>query len=626
MKKIITIFILFFTINLFSQKDTITVNKLKEVIVNGKRNVEKKRIATKELKIGVKEQAKNPINLTNLLRYNSPIAFRDYGNGGVSTARFRGTSASNTLVLWNGVPINAVGSGQTDFNALSASISDNIVVQSGGNSTEYGSGAIGGTVHLKDELLFKKHQDFQLFTSYGSYNTTSNFFKSSAGTGKWNIKLASTFNYSDNDYTYIDGRYKDSEGNLLTNENGKYKNYGVNFVIGYKFSPVNSLSFYSTAYYGNRLFSDGLPNPSAGSERNEDFNQRNLLQWKYAFSSQFKQELNLAYLTQKYRYYGDKDAENYSFGKSKTALVNHSLTYKPSNILSFNYKTMFENINGENSDINTKERNSLAFIGSIKYQPIEKLITSIQARKEINSDFDVPISLFAGGEYRLTNQLNILANFSTNYRVPTYNEMYWPVVGNLGLIPESSKQGELGASFKNKSLNITSTLFYIYINDKILWLPTGGSNLWRPRNVNDVINKGVETFVSYKKEIGEHTIDFSSNYTFTLAENTETKKTLPYAPEHLLNFNVNYNYKRFNFFIQSLHQSKVYTNETNLDFYSLDPVHVQNAGVVFNLSTKQTKLPTLGFTLNNIFNKVYYFSNLRPMPGTNFNINLNYKF
>ncbi|PHO00244.1 TonB-dependent receptor, partial [Rhodobacteraceae bacterium 4F10] len=243
MKEITIIFILFFTINLFSQKDTIAINKLKEVIVNGKRNVEKKRIATKELKIGIKEQTKNPINLTNLLRYNSPIAFRDYGNGGVSTARFRGTSASNTLVLWNGIPINAVGSGQTDFNALSASISDNILVQSGGNSTEYGSGAIGGTVHLKDEVLFKEHQKFQLFTSYGSYNTTSNFFKSSSGTDKWNVKLASTFNYSDNDYTYIDGRYKDSEGNLLTNENGNYKNYGVNFVIGYKFSPVNFLSF-----------------------------------------------------------------------------------------------------------------------------------------------------------------------------------------------------------------------------------------------------------------------------------------------------------------------------------------------------------------------------------------------
>ncbi|WP_053056654.1 TonB-dependent receptor plug domain-containing protein [Tenacibaculum mesophilum] len=626
MKKITIIFILFFTTNLFSQRDTITVNKLKEVIVNGKRNVEKKRIATKELKIGVKEQTKNPINLTNLLRYNSPIAFRDYGNGGVSTARFRGTSASNTLVLWNGIPINAVGSGQTDFNSLSASLNDNIIVQSGGNSAEYGSGAIGGTVHLKDELLFKEHQKFQLFTSYGSYNTTSNFFKSSVGTDKWSIKLASTFNYSDNDYTYIDERYKDDYGNLLTNENGNYKNYGINFVIGYKFTPTNTLSFYSTAYYGNRFFSNGFPNPSASSERNEDFNERNLLQWKYAFSSQFKQELNLAYLTQKYSYYRNKDVENFEFGKSKNVFINHSLTYRSSNVLSFNYKTIYENINGSSSDIGTEIRNSVAFVGSVKYQPTEKLITNLQVRKEINSDFNVPLSLFVGGEYRLANQLNILANFSTNYRVPTYNEMYWPVVGNLNLIPENSKQGELGASLKNENINITSTLFYIHINDKILWLPTGGSNLWRPRNVGDVVNKGIETYVSFKKEIGEHIVDFSSNYTFTLAENIETRKVLPFAPKHLLNFNVGYDYKRMKIFIQSLYQSSVYTNPTNSKTYSVKSVNVQNLGVTFKLSREKSKLPTIGFMLNNIFNEVYYFSNLRPMPGTNFNINLNYKF
>lgn len=118
--------------------------------------------------------------------------------------------------------INAVGSGQTDFNSLSASLNDNIIVQSGGNSAEYGSGAIGGTVHLKDELLFKEHQNFN-YLLLTEVTIQRLIFKSSVGTDKWSIKLASTFNYSDNDYTYIDERYKDDYGNLLTNENGNYK-------------------------------------------------------------------------------------------------------------------------------------------------------------------------------------------------------------------------------------------------------------------------------------------------------------------------------------------------------------------------------------------------------------------
>ncbi|WBX72751.1 TonB-dependent receptor [Tenacibaculum pacificus] len=621
------LFTVFFIVTFYSfaQKDSIT-NVLEEVQVAGKiKNKKFNQISVKSIKITDKQLVKNPINLTNLLRYNSPIAFRDYGNGGVSTARFRGTSASNTLVLWNGIPINSIGSGQTDFNSLSASISDNIVVQSGGNSTEFGSGAIGGTVHLNDEISFEKHKKIHIFSSYGSFNTTSNFFKSSFGDEKWSVKLASTINYSDNDYTFIDDRYKDSNGKLLKNDNGSYKNYGINFNIAHKFNSKNKIAFFTTGYYGDRLFSDGLPNPSAGSERNEDFNQRNLLKWNYNYSSQFKQLINIAYLTQEYRYYDNKDAINYSFGKSRTTQINYSLTYKPSNTLSFNYKTIFENIAGSNSETTTKTRKSTAFIGSVKYQPLKKIVTSLQVRKELNSDFNVPFSVFIGSEYNVLPKLKLTANFSTNYRVPTYNELYWPIVGSLNLVPENAIQGEVGLSYKKKDLVLKSTLFYIHTNDKILWLPAGG-NLWRPKNVNDVINKGVESFISYQKEIGEHIINTSSNYTFTKATNKETGKTLPYAPSHLLNFTTSYTYKKVHVFLQGLYQSKTYTNETNLNFYSLDAVNVQNIGVNLNLSTKTTILPIIGVTVNNIFNKVYYFSNLRPMPGTNFNININYKF
>ena len=238
----------------------------------------------------------------------------------------------------------------------------------------------------------------------------------------------------------------------------------------------------------------------------------------------------------------------------------------------------------------------------------------------------MPTSIFIGSEYKIIPKFTVLNNFSTNYRTPTYNESYWPIVGNLNLKPENSIQGEIGISYKNKNIVLKSTAFYIHTNDKILWLPAGGSNLWIPKNVSDVVNKGVESFISYKKKIGEHTIDISSNYTYTKATNKETANILPYAPSHLLNYIVNYKYKRATIFLQGLYQSKTYTNETNLSFYSLEPVNVQNIGMTYNLSTKEIKLPIIGLTVNNIFHKVYYFSNLRPMPGTNFNININYKF
>lgn len=630
-----TIFLLIVVVcvnNFFAQKRTMKnpekdtlVNQLKEVILISNKTQKNIVLGQKSITLSTVDIIKNPINLTNLLRYNSPISFRDYGNGGLSTARFRGTSGSNTAVLWNGIPINAIGSGQTDFNSLSAVTSDEILVNSGGNSVENGSGAIGGEVHLNDILYFKNHKDFQIFSSYGSFNTTSNFFKTTIGTGKWAVKLASTVNYADNDYTYVDARYTDNNGNLLKNENGTYKNYGISLSLGYKFSNKNKLYFYSTKYYGDRLFSDGLPNPAAGSERNEDFNQRYLLKWTSSFSH-FSHQLNIAYLTQEYRYYNDKDAVTFDFGSSKNYAINYELKYRFSNYLKISTSLMHDNNAGSTTTILSKIRTFSAFLGNVEYKPTEKLTTAFSIRKEVNSDFKVPIAASLAAEHQMTKNLLLKANISSNYRVPTFNELFWPIVGNLQLIPENSVQGEVGASFKKKNIAISGTFFYIDLNDKILWLPAGFTNLWRPRNVGKVVHKGVEIYLNLSKEMHHHHVNFSSNYTLTVAENIETQTVLPFAPKHVFNFNFEYNYKSITFSVQNLYQSSVFTNDININFYSLNPVYVTNLGSSITILKHKKKKLDVGLNVNNIFNNAYYFSNLRPMPGLNFNMNIHYKF
>ncbi|MFL0132046.1 TonB-dependent receptor, partial [Tenacibaculum maritimum] len=77
---------------------------------------------------------------------------------------------------------------------------------------------------------------------------------------------------------------------------------------------------------------------------------------------------------------------------------------------------------------------------------------------------------------------------------------------------------------------------------------------------------------------------------------------------------------------QSLYESKVYTNGINLDFYSLNELSVSNIGFNARVFNKKANKVSIGVKINNIFNEAYYFSNLRPMPGRNFNININHKF
>ena len=57
-------------------------------------------------------QSKSTSSLSDLLIQHSPVFIKTYGPGGVSTASFRGTTASHTLVLWNGFQLNAPTLGQ----------------------------------------------------------------------------------------------------------------------------------------------------------------------------------------------------------------------------------------------------------------------------------------------------------------------------------------------------------------------------------------------------------------------------------------------------------------------------------------------------------------------------------
>ena len=602
-----------------------SIQRLEKVTVRHNKNKRKQGQGQKLVRLSTEQVVRNPTNFTETLRYNSPIAFRDYGNGGTSSARFRGTSATNTAVLWNGLSINAVGNGQTDFNALSASTTDEIIIISGGASTTFGSGAIGGVIQLNDDLHFKSHQNFQLFSSYGSFNTSSNFFKVNIGAHKLALKIATTINRSDNDYEYIDTRFKDENDNLLKNENANYRNYGINTSLGYKFSNTNKLFFYTTVYRSNRLFSAGLPNPSSGSERNQDFYQRNLLKWNTKFSN-FTQSIKLGYLTQEYRYYSNKDAVNFDLGKSEKQVVDYSLIYRLSNQWDITYFMLYENTIGNTNTIN-RRRESLGLGGLLTFAPNEKTIGTLGFRKEYNSDFSVPVSVTLAGEKSIFNKFKFKSSLSTNYRVPTFNELFWPVVGNSELTPERSKQVDFGFNFTTKLLTLSGTYFFINIKDKIIWRPIGTSNLWRPKNLDDVINKGFEIALKFNlKVLKEHKFSINTNYVYTQTENTKTRKPLIFVPLNLVNYNIDYNYKRCNLFVQGLYQSKVYTTEDTIDFHSLDFVNVMNVGINILLYQKSNHNLVLGSKMNNIFNKVYYFTNLRPMPGRNLNVNINYKF
>lgn len=611
------VFFIMFSIKGYTQLDSIqhlNIVNLKSVTLN------KHSKGFKVITLNDSILINNVESFSSLLRFNSPIYIKEYGAGGTSSASFRGTSASNTAVIWNGININSINNGQTGFNSFNVSLFDNVNIRSGGGSIEFGSGAIGGTVHLNDELNFGDYIKNQLVVSVGSFETYHNLYKFSFGSETTAVKVGLSYNESENNYKWL--------GYNLRNENGAYHNTDFSFSIAQKISKFGKISFFTSKYNGVRQFSGQLPNPSAAKEKYKDLSFRNLLNFNYQKNAS-SHTVKFAYLTQEYQYFADKNKADFNFGKSQRFFLNYDFSYKFSSNSSIETFSEVESTFGKTDQI--KEKNRKQFSQSLIYNQRIENFGSLNAkvRKDFNSDYTMPLVFALGAEIKPARNTFVRFNGSKNYRVPSYNDLYWPSLGNENLIPESSLQGEAGLGYKNNNLKIDVGAFFIDTKDKIVWKPGADPDrpgVWTPANLDEVVNKGLELVINYKKNIKKHSFNLNANYSYTISKDKNTKQLLPYIPKHLLNGTFGYSYKKISAFYQHLFNGEIYTTTDNIDDYSVPYFNVGNLGVNYNLVKTNVTQLDVGIKINNLFNKQYQVLPSRPMPNRNINLNINYKF
>src|SRR5690606_35489596 len=163
------IFIFFLcTTSVYAQLDSI--QQLPEVILTDAKLVHfSKGFKLEKLNDSIIER--NATSLTETLRYNSSIYFKQNGFGKASSPSFRGTNAAQTAVVRNGININSVFTGQTDFNTISPLKYDEISMRSGGGGVQYVSGTVGGSIHLNYTFSFEKIDTTPVALNSGSFST-----------------------------------------------------------------------------------------------------------------------------------------------------------------------------------------------------------------------------------------------------------------------------------------------------------------------------------------------------------------------------------------------------------------------------------------------------------------------
>ena len=88
------------------------------------------------------------LSMADVLTFNTAIFIKQYGRATLSTVAFRGTAASHTQVMWNGMRINSPMLGMTDFSMIPSYFVDDATLLHGTSSLNVGGGGRGVAITL----------------------------------------------------------------------------------------------------------------------------------------------------------------------------------------------------------------------------------------------------------------------------------------------------------------------------------------------------------------------------------------------------------------------------------------------------------------------------------------------
>ncbi len=605
MKRLLLLFIGAFG-SLHAQSDSI--NKLDEIILRG--NFSPVLNSGYEVRVIPDSILKNNFeSLGTLLQKQANFYFKQNGNGMVSSISLRGTSASQTGVYWNGIGINSALNGQTDFNTLQANSFDQLEVRKGGGSVLFGNGSVGGAINLKDEVNFNNVQQARVLLGLASFDTYFTQLTGIWGSDRFYAKISGGAQASKNDYPYLN--------TSLENDNGAYVNYNLNATLGYKINELHSLRFNTSIFDNDRELSRTLSSESSAKLKNND--RRFLLDWTY-LGSRYTSSLKVALLHEDFQYLFDKNiSANESIGSSDRLIGKYDFTYFLKNDMFFRAGVEFENARGNGNNINEVSQDDFTGYALMHHEPWRKFTYNLSIRAGASSAYDIPVIYSLDARYLFTPSLSLRGAYSTNYRLPTFNDLYWEPGGNPELKAEFSSSGEIGLDYQLKDLRVGAGWYVIKSKDLIQWRPVT-QDFWQPVNIDKASNQGLEFMASYNRVIGNHSVVLRANYDYTLATDDNSDKQLIYVPKHRAGGVLDYSWKKWGFNYNLQYVGKVFTTTSNSE--SLDDYLLSDISLIRSLCKD---IVTLNVKVNNLFNVNYQSVAFRPMPGRNYVLQFNFK-
>ncbi|QMU30322.1 TonB-dependent receptor plug domain-containing protein [Adhaeribacter radiodurans] len=612
--------------------DTLTGGKLPEVQITA-RHYLRYTIGSRTTKLdSAYLGVNNATSLADVLQSRTPIYLKNYGNGMLSTISFRGTSASQTAVLWNGFNINLPTLGQTDFSQIPITAIQTVELQHGSGSANFGTGAIGGSILLSSNANWQPGWQFRAQQDAGSFGYNFRQLAGKFSTKK--VNLETTFyrktaqnNFRFKNITQFGAPYQ-------RQENAALDQWGFTTNLYLRLNTRNTVAIRNW-YTDNN--DQSQPNMVAANTHARLANRNWRLMSEWVNNTNLGQTTIRAAYFADYMLYRDDNTNAETQVNTYQAQAQHSFTLaKKINVdAGTDIQYFTADVDGYGKKVN--ETRASGFL-LLRYDPLSFLHLNLNLRQAWITGFNPPLAPTFGFAFDILekskNSLTWKGAVTRGYRVPTLNDRYWPT-GNVSLKPENSYNFEAGFLHKYSQTRFTVenevTAYHMRVENWIQWLPAASTGIWSPENLKKVHTAGIEFSSKANWQFSRGKLTTGVNYNYTSSKQVQndnnssepTGKQLIYVPYHTATTYADFTYKTWLLTANYQFTGTRYTtaeNTRSLPAYGLVNLY---SGKTFIINKANFQL--IG-RVNNLTNQVYQNLEYYAMPGRNYQLSVRFTF
>ncbi|MBY6226168.1 TonB-dependent receptor domain-containing protein [Ferrimonas balearica] len=520
-------------------------------------------------------------------------------NGGPAqsgSVMIRGANANHTLVLIDGVRTGSATLGTTPLEALAPEQIERIEVLKGPRAAIWGSDAIGGVI----QIFTRKLDQGQWYAA--AEGGSNGYWRTSAGAG---------VSHGDG-HTSLTVNHEQSDGfnvrRLGQPDDDGYQRTSLALRGEQRLTEQWQLNWSGQVTDGNYEY-DYDPTWGPGHD------QADYLNYHYAVGAQFDDgvltsKLQLSQMQDQNEHYNEAEP---TLGVNEFRTQRHQLSWL--NQVRLDALTLASGIDwyeeSVEGDYAKDSRHVFGLYSLARYDHARWLAEGV-VRMDNVSGVDSEVSYQASLGYRFTDTLHLSVSNGTGFKVPTFNDLYYPGSGNPDLVSERSENWEVTLHYAGNGVKAHLSGFHNDVEDLIQWAPVGDSTLWVPQNIADATLKGAEFGLEY--QVGAWMAN--AGYTYTDAADGSTGASLIGRSEHQADLGLGYQWRWADVRADYHYQGEREGSGRQIDAYQL-----VNMSVGYQPSAHWD----LRLKLNNLLDDEIVSSNDYYGPGREFFVSVSYR-